>query len=46
MDVDGCQMQFQVGEKPGQVTLAYVLTGEVRGARQVAAFLDKQIKTG
>jgi len=37
LEIDGCQMEFRVGEKPGQVTMDYVQTGQVRGERQVAA---------
>jgi len=44
VDLDGCRMEFQVGEKPGQVTMDYVQTGQVHGQRQVAAFLDKQME--
>jgi len=44
VDVDGCRMEFQVGDQPGQVTMDYVQTGQVRGERQVAAFLDKQME--
>ena len=39
-------MEFKVGEQPGQVTMDYVQTGQVRGERQVAAFLDRQMEAG
>ena len=44
MEVDGCQMEFQVGDQPEHIALDYVKTGQVRGERQVAAFLQAQIK--
>jgi hypothetical protein len=44
LEIDGCQMEFQVGEQPGQVTMDYVQRGQLHGVWQVAAFLDKQME--
>jgi len=44
LEIDGCQMEFRVGEESSHIALDYVKTGQVRGERQVAAFLQAQIK--